>query len=128
MEHPPPSVFRPLPSWVQLSPEKCYNESEQRRGCVQESPYWNPRHETMPRDQIEALQIRKLKNLVAWAEVRVSWQAKRLKAAGLSAESIQSLKDLSRIPMITRDEWMQAPLEDPPFGPVIAALQEAAIR
>src|SRR2546423_12928741 len=96
MEHPPPSVFRPLPSWVQLSPEKCYNESEQRRGCVQESPYWNPRHETMPRDQIEALQVRKLKNLVAWAEARVPWQAKRLKAAGVSADSIKTLKDLQR--------------------------------
>src|SRR2546430_17378240 len=104
MEHPPPSVFRPLPSWVQLSPEKCYNESEQRRGPVKESPYWNPRHETMPRDQIEALQVRKLKNLVAWTEARVPWQAKRLKAAGVTAETIKSLKDLRRIPKMIRDE------------------------
>src|SRR5213080_2687338 len=99
-----------------------------RRGCVQESPYWNPRHETMPRDQIEALQVRKLKNLVAWTEGRVPWQAKRLKAAGVTAESIKTLQDLQRIPMMTRDEWMQAQLEDPPFGPLLAAPQEAAIR
>src|SRR5438309_10535934 len=99
MEHPPPSVFRPLPSWVQLSPEKCYNESEQRRGCVQESPYWNPRHETMPRDQIEALQVRRLKNLVAWAEARVPWQATRLTAAGASAASIKTRTERQRIPM-----------------------------
>src|SRR5438445_6219340 len=77
MARPLASVFRPLPNWVQLSPEKCYNESEQRRGCVQESPYWNPRHETMPRDQIEALQVRKLKNLVAWTQERVPWHADR---------------------------------------------------
>jgi phenylacetate-CoA ligase len=49
---------------------------------VKESPYWNPRHETMPRDQIEALQARKLRNLVAWTEARVPWQAARLKTAG----------------------------------------------
>jgi len=71
---------------------------------VQESPYWNPRHETMPRDQIEALQLRKLKNLVAWTQASAPWQAKRLKAAGVTAESIQTLKDLQRIRMMTRDE------------------------
>ena len=49
---------------------------------MKESPYWNPRHETMPRDQIEALQVRKLKNLVAWTERQVPWHAARLKAAG----------------------------------------------
>src|SRR5207237_9988563 len=102
MEHPPPSVFRPLPSWVQLSPEKCYNESEQRRGCVQESPYWNPRHETMPRDQIEELQVRKLKNLAAWAEARAPRQAKRLKAAGVAAASMKALRDRHRSRIMPR--------------------------
>ena len=95
---------------------------------MKESPYWNPRHETMPRDQIEALQLRKLKNLVGWAEAKVPWQAKRLKAAGVSPDSIKSLKDLRRIPMMTRDEWMQAQLERPPYGPLLAAPEEAAIR
>jgi phenylacetate-CoA ligase len=92
------------------------------------SPYWNPRHETMPRAEIEALQVRKLKNLVAWAEQRVPWQARRLKAAGVTADSIKSLKDLRRIPMMTRDEWMQAQLEQPPYGPLLAAPEEVAIR
>jgi len=95
---------------------------------VKESPYWNPRHETMPRDQIEALQVRKLKNLVAWTERQVPWHAARLKAAGVTADSIRSLKDLRRIPLMTRDEWMQAQLEKPPFGPLLAAPEETAIR
>jgi len=82
----------------------------------------------MPRAEIEALQVRKLKNLVAWAEQRVPWQARRLKAAGVTADSIKSLKDLRRIPMMTRDEWMQAQLEQPPYGPLLAAPEEVAIR
>ena len=82
----------------------------------------------MPREQIEALQVRKLKNLLAWTQESVPWQAKRLKAAGVSADSIKSLKDLRRIPMLTRDEWMQAQLERPPYGPLLAAPEEAAIR
>src|ERR1700694_4651016 len=82
----------------------------------------------MPRDQIEALQVHKLKNLVAWAEARVPWQAARLKAAGVTSDSIKSLKDLPRIPMMTRDEWMQAQLDKPPFGPLLAAPEEVAGR
>src|SRR2546428_13971495 len=81
----------------------------------------------MPRDQIEALQVRKLKNLVGWAEAKVPWQVARLKAAGVTADSIKSLKDLHRIPMMTRDEWMQAQLNKPPFGPLLAAPEEVAV-
>jgi len=82
----------------------------------------------MPRAQIEALQTRKLKNLVAWADAKVPWQSKRLRAAGVTADSIKSLADLRRIPMMTRDEWMQGQLDHPPYGPILAAPPEAAIR
>src|SRR5205823_5140798 len=43
-----------------------------------DSPYWNPRHETMPRQQLEALQVRKLRMLLEWADANVPWHAKRL--------------------------------------------------
>jgi phenylacetate-CoA ligase len=91
-------------------------------------PYWNPRHETMPRQGIEALQVRKLRNLVAWADAKVPWQAKRLRDAGVTANAIESLDDLRRIPFMTREEWMQGQLERPPFGPILAAEPELAIR
>jgi len=94
----------------------------------QESPYWNPRHETMPRSELEALQLRKLRNLVEWADARVPWQSKRLRDAGVTADSIRSLDDLRRIPFLTRDEWMDAQLEDPPFGAILAAPPDRAVR
>jgi phenylacetate-CoA ligase len=93
-----------------------------------DSPYWNPRHETMPRDQVEALQVRKLRNLVDWADSQVPWQSKRLRDAGVTADSIQSLDDLRRIPLMTRDDWMQGQLEEPPFGTNVAAPKDSAIR
>jgi phenylacetate-CoA ligase len=93
-----------------------------------ESPYWNPRHETLPREELEALQVRKLRNLVEWADAQVPWQSKRLRDAGVTADQIESLGDLRRIPLMTRDDWMQGQLEQPPFGPILAAPEEAAIR
>jgi phenylacetate-CoA ligase len=95
---------------------------------MSDSPYWNPRHETMPRADIESLQTRKLRNLVDWADSTVSWQSKRLRDAGVTGDQIQSLDDLRRIPLMTRDEWMQGQLEHPPYGPILAAPEENAIR
>jgi phenylacetate-CoA ligase len=95
---------------------------------MQDQPYWNPRHETMPRPELEALQVRRLQKLVEWADASVPWQAKRLRDAGVTADSITSLDDLRRIPFLTRDEWMDAQLEHPPFGSILAAPPELAVR
>ncbi|MDQ4095471.1 MAG: phenylacetate--CoA ligase family protein, partial [Actinomycetota bacterium] len=89
-----------------------------------ESPYWNPRHETMPRDELEALQVRKLKNLLEWTDAQVPYHSKRLSDAGVKADSVTSLQDLQRIPFMTRDEWMQGQLDHPPYGPILAAPEE----
>jgi phenylacetate-CoA ligase len=93
-----------------------------------DTPYWNPRHETMPREEIEALQVRKLRNLLAWAEAEVPWHAERLRGAGATSDGISSLDDLRRIPFLTREEWMQGQLDRPPYGPMLAAPPERAIR
>jgi len=93
-----------------------------------ETPYWNPRHETMPREDIAALQVRKLRSLIERVDAKVPWQSKRLRDAGVTADQIKSLEDLRRIPFMTRDEWMQGQIEDPPYGPNLAAPVEAAIR
>jgi phenylacetate-CoA ligase len=95
---------------------------------MKESPYWNPRHETLPRDQLEALQLRKLVNLVEWADANVPWQSKRLRDAGVTGDSINSMEDLRRIPLMTRDDWMSGQEESPPYGTNLAVDPELAIR
>lgn len=82
----------------------------------------------MPRAEIAELQVRKLRNLLAWAEAQVPYHSKRLHDAGVTADSIASLDDLRRIPFMTRDDWMQGQLDYPPYGPILAAPEESAIR
>ena len=86
-----------------------------------EQPYWNPRHETMPREELTALQVHKLRRLVEWADASVPWHSKRLRDAGVTADQIHSIDDLRRIPFLTRDEWMNAQQDHPPFGVILAA-------
>lgn len=93
-----------------------------------ESPYWNPRHETMPRAELDALQLHKLQRLLEWTEKQVPYHAERLSRAGVSAGDVRSLDDLRRLPFMTRDEWMDAQLQQPPYGSILAAPAETAIR
>ncbi len=95
---------------------------------MNDSPYWNPRHETMSRDQLNGLQVHKLKRLVAWADEKVPWHAKRFKKAKVTADGIKSLDDLRRIPFLTRNDLMVGQMEQPPYGPFLAAPPETAIR
>jgi phenylacetate-CoA ligase len=93
-----------------------------------ESPYWNPHHETLSRADLDALQVRKLRNLLEWSQSQVPFHAKRMSEAGVSPDSIRSLDDLRRLPFMTREEWMQGQLDEPPYGPILAAPSEVAIR
>jgi phenylacetate-CoA ligase len=66
--------------------------------------YWSPELETMPRPDIEALQLAKLRELVGWA-LRTGFYRERLAGAGIrEAGDIGSLADLRRIPFTTKQD------------------------
>jgi phenylacetate-CoA ligase len=92
------------------------------------APFWNPKTETLPRDQLEALQLAKLRRLTAWAAARSPFYQRSLAQAGFAPEQLRSLDDLRRLPMLTREEWMASQAERPPFGTLPVAGREAAIR
>ncbi|MEZ5989330.1 MAG: phenylacetate--CoA ligase family protein [Planctomycetota bacterium] len=93
-----------------------------------QSPYWNPRHETMSREELTALQLHKLRRHLAWASERVPFHRDRLRAAKVAPDDIRTMDDLRRIPFMTRDEWMEQQHDQPPWGPFLAVEPEAAIR
>ncbi len=73
---------------------------------------WNKAAETMPRDQLENLQVQRLRETVARAVQKVPFYARRLKDAGISADDIQSLHDLARIPFTLKTDLR----DNYPFG------------
>ncbi len=58
--------------------------------------------ETMPRAEIENLQLQKLKYLVKYCMDNVPFYNKRLSEAGISADKIKVLSDIQYIPMTTK--------------------------
>ena len=93
---------------------------------MSDSPYWNPKTETLARQPLEALQLAKLRRQVAWAADRSPWFKRTL--AGFDVDQLQAISDLRRLPMLTREEWMESQREHPPYGELPAIGGEGAIR
>jgi phenylacetate-CoA ligase len=93
-----------------------------------DSPYWNPKNETMPREELKRLQVLKLRRLTEWAYARAPFYRRRFDAAGFHPDQIKSLDDARRIPTMTRDDWVTTQAEKPLWGDLIATEPRNAIR
>lgn len=93
-----------------------------------ESPYWNPKNETLPRDDIRRLQTHKLRQMTEWAYAKSPFHRRRFDEAGFRPEQIQTFDDLRRVPMMTREEWMQSLEDYPMFGDLPATDPVHAVR
>src|SRR4029453_1051352 len=89
--------------------------------------YWNPKTESLGRDQLAALQLAKLRRLCDWAAARSPFYQRSFKQAGFEPDQLRSLDDLRRRPMLTREEWMASQGERPPFGLLPVAGRAAAL-
>jgi phenylacetate-CoA ligase len=93
-----------------------------------ESAYWNPKNETMAREELQALQLYKLRRLCEWAYATTPFHRRRFDAAGFHPEQLKTLDDLRRIPFMTREEWMESLQQKPLFGDLLATDPVNAIR
>jgi phenylacetate-CoA ligase len=79
--------------------------------------------ETMARDELEALQLRRLQATVARACANVPYVRQKLDAAGVKPEQIRTLADLARIPFAVKADLR----DNYPFG-LFAVPREQVIR
>lgn len=78
--------------------------------------HWDPALETMdPRERL-ALIAAKLRGQAAWAFERSPFYRKRWGEAGFHPSQIETLDDLRRIPIITKEDLRQDLIDNPPFG------------
>ncbi len=93
-----------------------------------DSPFWNPKTETLDRERIEALQLVKLRRHCEWAAARSPWYRRRFASDGFAPGQLRTLEDLRRIPLLTRDDWMASQEAKPPYGEIPAIDGSGAIR
>jgi phenylacetate-CoA ligase len=92
------------------------------------SEYWNPKNETLPREELQALQLLKLRRMSEWAYANAPFHRRKFDEAGFQPEQLKTLDDLRRIPFMTREEWMESIFETPMFGGLTTTDHNHAIR
>lgn len=70
------------------------------------------KEETLSREEIEAIQLTKLKETVARVYVKVPAYRKKMDEAGIKPEHVQTLEDLKRLPFTTKQDMR----DHYPFG------------
>src|SRR5262249_5769957 len=112
-----PGPRRAAPATI-LDMELRSNVGYARRGVTvaTDSPYWNPKTETLDRDRLEVLQLAKLRRQCEWAAARSPWYQRRFAEERFGPAQLNSLDDLRRIPFLTRDDWMASQEAQPPYG------------
>lgn len=66
--------------------------------------FWQKDIETMPRKELESLQLERLKKTVDYADKNVRFYNKKLAEAKISADKIKQLSDIQYLPVTTKDD------------------------
>jgi phenylacetate-CoA ligase len=92
------------------------------------SPYWNPKTETMEREDLRKLQGIRLRELVARAYAKSPFHRRLMDKAKVKPSDVRGMDDLERLPFTTREAWMECQAEKPMFGDMLALPPESAVR
>jgi phenylacetate-CoA ligase len=85
--------------------------------------FYNEEYETMPRPELEALQLERLKAVLELVSANVPFYQSSFKKAGIKPEQVQSLADLQKLPFTTKQDMR----DSYPYG-LFAAPMEEVVR
>ncbi len=86
-------------------------------------PIWNPEMECMPREEIEKLQLQRLKKNLQYVYERSDIYQRKFAAANFHPGDLKSLNDLSKLPLTVKDDFR----DGYPFG-MFTVPQEQVVR
>ena len=84
---------------------------------IADQKYWNPVLETLPRNQLRDLQLKKFKRIFQWAYDHSKFHRNLYQKAGLGPGDIRSFEDIRRVPKIEKAMMREIQCKDPfPYG------------
>jgi len=95
--------------------------------------FWNPEIETMSRDELQDLQMTRLKKQLHYNYDNSIFYQESFDRAGLKPEDVQTWEDFRRVPTMTKDDQRQAQEESMdrfghPYGMLACAPREKIVR
>ncbi|MEW6266249.1 MAG: phenylacetate--CoA ligase family protein [Thermodesulfobacteriota bacterium] len=91
--------------------------------------YWNPYLETLDRERLERLQLKKFKRILTWAFERSPFYRELYQSAGLKPEDIRTLADVAKVPRVEKSMLRSAQDSPPfPYGRLLAVPLEEVVE
>jgi phenylacetate-CoA ligase len=81
---------------------------------------WNETFECMPVEELQKFQLEKLKETIAWSSQKIPFYQKKLKEAGITADGIKGLEDVSKLPFTEKNDLR----DNYPFGLCAVPLED----
>jgi phenylacetate-CoA ligase len=78
--------------------------------------YWFPEIECASREKLDEIVLGKLRGQIRYAWEKSPFYRRKWEAAGVSPDSLHSLGDLSRFPVVQKSELREAQAAHPPYG------------
>ncbi len=82
--------------------------------------YWAPKLETISRDELESIQGEKLVKAVAYMFDRSGLFRHKCEELGLEPGDIRGIEDLTKLPVMTKEDMSEDLEENPPWGTYMA--------
>jgi hypothetical protein len=92
--------------------------------------YWNPFVETLSRERLQELQLRKFKRIFEWAYRNSKFHRRLYQNAGIAPEDIRTLEDIRNVPKIEKAMVQEIQGKEPfPYGDALCVpLSEVVSR
>jgi len=86
--------------------------------------YWNPVIETLPRERLLEIELKRFREVLRWAKETSPFYRKKLH--GIEPEDIRTLEDVSKVPITEKEELREAQegKEPYPYGDLLAVPPE----
>jgi len=83
--------------------------------------YWNPILETLPREKLAELQLKKFKRIFSWAYEHSKFHHKLYAEAGIEPGDIRTFEDIRKIPKVEKSMMRAIQGKEPyPYGDMLA--------
>lgn len=71
-----------------------------------DNKYWNPIIETLPRERLQQIELKRFRELLRWAKENSPFYGRKLR--GIEPEDIRTLEDVAKVPVTEKDELRAA--------------------
>jgi hypothetical protein len=110
---------------ARLSAKRMRLAGEESREDERMNPkYWNPIIETLPRERLLEIELKRFREALRWAKERSPFYRRKLE--GIEPEDIRTLEDVARVPMTEKDELREAQEGKEPY--LYGDLQEVTVK